>query len=674
MSRHDTQSPPHTATTTGDTNLGIFDGEVEHAEVNRALCVAQKTILFGEQTRLPFFPIDRRLHKLHAGDDRVLLLWKVLKKIPEQVRNPLIFGPVSITLAATDSLLCFRDYRHHQAVHIGRRRKTIYLPELLLFQAEEKGYDYWALAEGIIYAGWMLLDYLLLADVLKRFGEYADGKPSMRLSEPYVRLFARECNKHRRDHPADAKSEIFEFIAGYKSRLARIEGLNVLSDEPYVVARQVFDDELEQRWAQLKMERIADLFDYPKMFLFDRDIIHGAAREVAQRKGQDMKARSFADLLHDYRDALRFDRTPLLTTFCKGIVPKPRAIFLRSLVALGVRGPRGFFAAYEEGVTEVLDLIHPLWMYLCSLSSDPAGVWARVGRCRALARAGRLEGIERALAGIYVRLDRAPRYRDMVAELLDLGEAGRDELQQVIGLHRLRDADEWATFRMKKQLIVTTACDLLDKMEAADSGTTRLLAERRKLHEDETIKHLVSDNPHRLTSDPSGVLMYVRAYKRSLAEFGPADPDTNALLASILIRMDLAEQYQQFLSHFAELGPPAISALYDVLEQISERDERRRTILEQARSMLGRILLDRQLRKRARQKALAAQAPQNASAEPERAFAETEFISLRRELGREGGNAFDWETYQTTHTTQLEEADAAGAGSDGKGDLPREET
>ena len=44
-------------------------------------------------------------------------------------------GHDSITLVRGDTLLCFRDVRHHQAVHLGRRRSTIYLPELLLKQA-----------------------------------------------------------------------------------------------------------------------------------------------------------------------------------------------------------------------------------------------------------------------------------------------------------------------------------------------------------------------------------------------------------------------------------------------------------------------------------------------------------------------------------------------------------
>ena len=599
-----------TQLTTGsssDVNLGIFDGEVGHGEINQAIGGAHKSILFGQQTRLPFFPDDIRLSKIHSGDSLVLFFWRVLKKLPEKLREALIYGPISLTLVRDDALLHFRDYRHSQAIHIGRRRRTIYLPELLFQKAEEKGYDYWAIAEGVIYAGWMLLDYLLLVDILKSYSEDVDsGGGKFKLSEPYVRAYTRQHNRHRRFHPEKAKSEIEEFVEGYRSALIRIEAVNTLSDEPFQLARQVFNADLEQRWARSKMERIADLFEYPRLFLFDRDIIHGAARQLAREKKQSIEPTCFADVLHDYRDALRFDPSPLMTTFCQGVVPKPRAIFIVEVVRLGLKGLTGFFEAYRAGAVDVLDLVHPLWMYLCSLSSDPAGVFARVGRCRALARQD-VEGedLERAVIGILVRLDRSPRYKQLAAEVLDRGELARDELLQVIGLHRLRDEDEWATFRMKKQAIVECVCNLLDRFESGDRVAARILDERRQLHESDELVRILDDNPHRHTSDPSAVLMYVRSYRRTLAEFGPSDPDTNYLLAAILIRLDRIDGYRRLARQVLRLGPPAVSALNEVLELIPERDEKRRAILQKASETLGHILIERQLRSTAQEKAKA---------------------------------------------------------------------
>jgi hypothetical protein len=143
---------------TVDVNLGLFDGEVSHARINTAVAKGDKSVLFGEQTRLPYFPDDEPLPKLHAGDPLVLLFWKVLRKVPENLRTALIEAPLSLTLVRDDTLLHFENYRCHQALHIGCRRRTIYLPEILLHAAEDRGYDYWAIAEGVIYAGWMIMD------------------------------------------------------------------------------------------------------------------------------------------------------------------------------------------------------------------------------------------------------------------------------------------------------------------------------------------------------------------------------------------------------------------------------------------------------------------------------------------------------------------------------------
>jgi len=662
-----------------EVNLGIYDGDVSHADINRSIAGAERVILFGEQTRLPHFPEDRRLPRLHAADPAVLFFWRVLKKVPPFLRDALVDGPISITLVRGDTLLHFRDVRSHQAVHIGRRRRTIYLPEILLDQAEKKGYNHWSIAEGVIFAAWMLLDYLLLADVLTTFGERgrqgaakrvsSSNASRLRLNETLLRQLVLEHNRHRRVHPEAVKSETEEFIEGYRKALIRVEQVNAWTREPWEMARDVFAEDLEMRWAQSKMERIADIFEYPRMFLFDRDIIHGVAHDLALRKGQSIEPASFADALHDYRDALRFDPQPLMTEFCKGVVPKPRALFLMTVLDLGAAGLRGFFLAYRDSTREAHDLIHALWSYLVSLSSDPAGVYTRVGKCRALCRPpgariaggrrgveeeeGRVENIDRQLAGILVRLDLRPKYRHRVLEVADLGEAAREELLELISLQGLDEADEWVTFKMKKQVIVACACEVLDKMdgetEPSATGIAQL-AERRRVHEDEDIQALLADHPHRKTSDPSGVLKYTRTYARTLSQFGASDPDANSQLAHILIRLDLSECYKDLVGRIRSLGPPAVSALYEVLAHVSERDERRRPILEQAKQLLGRILLETQLRSKSRLRAtqltsqLSRQLEPNPTATDNKSETETNntqkstevsgtsFIGLQREL------------------------------------------
>ena len=116
------------------------------------------------------------------------------------------------------------------------------------------------------------------------------------------------------------------------------------------------------------------------------------------------------------------------------------------------------------------------------------------------------------------------------------------------------------------------------------------MVERTNLHEDEQIQSLISDRPHRLTSDPAGVMMYLRTYKNSLDRFGAGDPDSDFLLASILVRLDLCDEYEELLERVYEIGTPAFTALHNVFDQIPERDLKRREILKQARILWSRLL------------------------------------------------------------------------------------
>ncbi|MBI2505272.1 MAG: hypothetical protein HYW07_18820 [Candidatus Latescibacteria bacterium] len=573
-----------------DFNLGIYDGEVDHAQVNQALAESPKAMLLGAQTRLPFFPADQQLPRLYVGDPLVLFFWKVLKKVPQVLREALLDSKISFTLIRGRSLLYFRDSRAHQAVHIGRRRRTVYLPEALFAQAEEKGYDYWAIAEGVIFASWLLLDYLLLVDLLRSARKMALGKPDFRLATPWLRRLVEEHNAHRRDHVAEGRSEVHEFISAYKGAFQQLSGAELAATDPFALARRLYDPALEQRWARDKMERVAEIFSFPELFLFDRDIIHQVAREQALALGQPLAPQCFAHVLHDYQDELRFDARPLLSTLGKWVMPKPRAVFLQEVVHLGGPGLRGLLDAYGRGESEVVPLIHLLWMYLCSLSSDPAGVFTRMGRCRALVLAGQEEGLEQALAGVLVRLDRAPGYEELLVQVKQMGEAARAELEELVQRQRLGEEDEWAPFKVKKQGIVLRADALLEELqEGGGSGGLR-----PDLHTDPVVRQLLEDpHLHQHSSDPSGALLCQRSYLRSLAEFGPGDADTEFYLVGLLVRLDRSEHYEYLCRQLVALGAPAVSALYKVFDQISERDLQRQPIREQARLILARLMLRR---------------------------------------------------------------------------------
>jgi len=170
-----------------------------------------------------------------------------------------------------------------------------------------------------------------------------------------------------------------------------------------------------------------------------------------------------------------------------------------------------------------------------------------------------------------------------------MGAVALGELEELIAVQRLEKEDEWEAFKGRKQMIVAQACRVLEDLGDAVGHGGGL---RESLHEDEQIQTLISDRPHRHTSDPSGVMMYLRTYKNSLDRFGAGDPDSDFLLASILVRLDLYEEYPALLERVYEIGTPAFTALHNVFEQIPERDMKRREILKQARILWGRLLAD----------------------------------------------------------------------------------
>jgi len=176
-----------------------------------------------------------------------------------------------------------------------------------------------------------------------------------------------------------------------------------------------------------------------------------------------------------------------------------------------------------------------------------------------------------------------------------MGEAARGELEDLIAVQRLAEDDEWEAFKGRKQNIVASACQALEDLSNDGEAIAKI-----NLHEDKKIQALIADRPHRLTSDPSGVMMYVRTYDNSLARFGSGDPDSDFLLASILVRLDLCDDYEELLERVFEIGTPAFTALHNIFEQIPERDIKRREILKQARILWSRLLARARAQARAR--------------------------------------------------------------------------
>ena len=194
------------------------------------------------------------------------------------------------------------------------------------------------------------------------------------------------------------------------------------------------------------------------------------------------------------------------------------------------------------------------------------------------------------LAGILIRLDHAENYGDMVAEVAAMGGTVRQELNGLIENQSLQEEDEWEVFKSRKQTIVTRAAEALDRIDGTVSNRNLPQARSSPLHADETIAALLRDNPHRLTSDPSGVLTYLRSYERSIQDYGPHDPDTDFLLACVLLRLDRSEHHDQLLAAVRRLGILAFSALHNIFENVPEHDVKRHGILMPARRLWTHML------------------------------------------------------------------------------------
>lgn len=74
-----------------------------------------------------------------------------MRQLPSYLVDALRDHNLGITLVLGPSLLVSHHAREHQSFQVGRTRRTIYVPEKILLQAYEKGYDYWAISEVLVH-------------------------------------------------------------------------------------------------------------------------------------------------------------------------------------------------------------------------------------------------------------------------------------------------------------------------------------------------------------------------------------------------------------------------------------------------------------------------------------------------------------------------------------------
>ena len=231
-------------------NTGMCEGSIPHEEVNEAIRQSERVILFGQQTRLRHRQVmdDERLGRLAPGHRLSRFFYGSVRQLPERLLNALLDSKISVVLVRGRNLLVFRNQREHQAFHTGRTRRAIYLPEPVVRQAFERGYDYWALSEIIIQEAWPLLDYLLLHSCIERCQYHL--RSHFTIGYHHVKDHLRELNQHRRelaksgqdDEPDD---EFGVFYRHYCGKLFALDK-SIVGRDSHDLTDEIYDETRER--------------------------------------------------------------------------------------------------------------------------------------------------------------------------------------------------------------------------------------------------------------------------------------------------------------------------------------------------------------------------------------------------------------------------------------------
>jgi len=372
-------------------NSGLREGDIDHGEVNAAIRRAEKTVVFGQQTRLKagiLMKDDERLPRFHAGHEMVSYFYRAIRLIPEYLLDAIFERGISVTMVKGVDLLVFHGPRRHQSSHTGRTRRTIYIPEGVLMAAFEAGYHPWAFTEILLFEAWKLLDYYLVVELARRYQTWMHGHYGVP-GFYWVKNSILSLNKHRRiageqertvrhrfrrdsrrglrrqskqyneyeAHRAD--TEFMKFYRHYywdfygwdrpgeENRPSedtpifdqgRVRQTDILLRDPYHVANDTFDERRERAWAEIKIDSIRQAFGYSNEYMIDRDIVHRVAFDRARQRGQALEPTSVDDLMHDLCDAARF-----------GVDVEARAAALMErLVGAGLPGIVALYDAVAE--------------------------------------------------------------------------------------------------------------------------------------------------------------------------------------------------------------------------------------------------------------------------------------------------------------------------------------
>lgn len=603
------------------------EGAISHEEVNAAIAAAGKTLLFGSQNRLRegLRVGDQPLRRVRVAHDQVRFFYAAVRQLPEFFLDALLASNITVTLVMGCDLLCFKDIRNHQAIHTGLARRTIYLPEGLLAAVYNNGYDYWSLTQILITEGWKLLDYALLVTLvqegLRRLLTHHTG-----MGYATFRRTLGEKNRHRSAYESPTLrekqrrsgqqlpiNELEEFIEVYEKGFLRLlrpgaKGKLISADE---LARDLFNEYQEELWAARKVAELAEEFQFPTLFLLDRDVVHSVARQRAEKVGQDPSPQCIEDARHDFRDALRFGRnaevaTETLVQAAARFGPQGIEGLLQEVCA-GLFSDRPADQGLEERVWKMLNALstglirleNPLALVRCGevlrfygqVSSGERRLhledleWIRallISLAATKASAGdttqaqiisAIEKVEELFAQFRVLLAReAGRLLGRAVSVEEIGSPGilaqLDAATHSAMAGITRSLDRPANYQktVLEQYGPTPAVGAHTRMPTVDAEPAPAKGVFDQVGQ---ILGLLPA-PARLYACTSGSAM---ALRRSLRRFEllrarhPTDPEQLAWLAMVMVRLDRAANYERLLDQVRALGNQAVGQRLEVKER-----------------------------------------------------------------------------------------------------------
>lgn len=572
-------------------NTGLREGSIPHAEVNDTIRANPKTVIFGQQTRLRNGQLtpDEKLPRFHAGHDMVKFFYSSIRQLPPYLVDALLDNNVSVTLVQGPSLLVFHHAREHQSFHVGRTRRTLYIPEMVLREAFEKGYDYWAISEIIIQEAWPLLNYLLIYETVRRLQDHL--KTHYTIGYYIIKDTLRRLNKHLDDNEDKKEDEFRVFFRYYANALYSLKPA-IRERDPYDVADEIFDESRERFWSHLKLHSLCDIYQYPTYFAIDRDIVHTAAFRLAAELSLPLEPETTTDIMHDLWDEARFKLSRSLRT----------EDLLEKLIIIGADGIRNFLATVAE------EQVYG-YSYVTANRYDGYNIVAGFGAVLQSYSTSLRSNMPGALGhhfnGLYQYFIQLKRY-EFFAEFAAMNQRAQEENMREVQemLYRMIEVrlrpSQAPDFKRRVELansarVLIDAGQGLVEKPAADEGNehlcsllamldrhplyhTRLLDQYRKLsgreevvikkHLAPAIEHLAEylpDPPHLYSSDPSGVSSRYRHFVE-LRAYDPDSPELLALLAALFVRLDTSENYPELLDQIRALGEYARPALDEIAQ------------------------------------------------------------------------------------------------------------